>query len=120
MKKDTNKKEDPTTGGRYLNATREWDNSSASYKDDIVAESSFKKSQPKNVAYIFRRVIYDTALSEKRAYSELEIEDLKLIELLKSVIDNKYPGVNFDGNRVYMQAPFPAIVRYFIVKISFN
>jgi hypothetical protein len=47
---------------------------------------------------------------EKGAYSELDIEGEGLIALLRSVID-KYPGVNFDGDLVNINAPFAAIVR---------
>ncbi|CAJ2512025.1 Uu.00g076500.m01.CDS01 [Anthostomella pinea] len=94
----------------YVVALREWDNSTASYKDKNVAESLLKKEQLKDVAYVYRRVVYGTYSGEKRAYSEIELEDPKLVQLLKSEIDNKYPGVNFDGNTVYMQAPFPAII----------
>jgi len=97
-----------------VTALREWDKKSASYKDQIVAESSLKKDQPKGVAYLFRRVVYDTFSGEKGAYSEIEIEDQALIEVLKSQIDSKYPGVNFDGDKIYMQAPFPAIVRHIL------
>jgi hypothetical protein len=62
------------------------------------------------VAYTFRRV-YDPQTGEKGAYSELDIEDEGLIALLRSVIDNKYPGVNFDGDLVNMSAPFAPLVR---------
>ncbi len=65
----------PTTGGsRYVTALREWDQKSASYKDTIVPESSLKKDQPKNMAYLFRRVIHDTHSADRQAYSEIEIE----------------------------------------------
>lgn len=45
---------------------------------------------------------------------------------MKSEIDNKYPGVNFEGNTIYMQAPFAAIVRsasqclFFTISINKN
>lgn len=99
------------TKGRYVVALRKWDSNSAAYKDESIAEDSLKKKQLKNVAYIFRRVIFETYYGKTRSYTELEIEDPALVQLLRSEIDNKYPGVNFEGNTIYMQAPFPAIVR---------
>lgn len=68
-----------------------------------------KKPDSKDIAYTFRRV-YDPETGEKGAYSELDIEGEDLIAILKSVIDNKYPGVNLDGELVTMQAPFPPLV----------
>jgi len=41
----------------------------------------------------------------------LDIEGEELIAILKSVIDNKYHGINFDGELVSMTAPFSPIVR---------
>jgi hypothetical protein len=92
-------------------AVRKWDTASASYKDDFVSETAIQKVQHEGVAYVFRRVMFNSYSGEKRAYSELEVEDPALVAILRSEIDNKYPGVNFDGERIYMQAPFPAIVR---------
>ncbi|KAI1337337.1 hypothetical protein F5Y15DRAFT_418099 [Xylariaceae sp. FL0016] len=101
---------DDKTKSRYVIALREWDESSASYKDRNISEDALKKAEHKDVAYVFRRVVYDTYKGEKRAYSEVEIEDAGLVQLLKDNIDNKYPGVNLDGKKIYMQAPFPAII----------
>ncbi|RYP48369.1 hypothetical protein DL768_005738 [Monosporascus sp. mg162] len=64
--------------GRYVVALRKWDSSSASYKDETVAEDFLKKKERKDVAYVFRRVVYETYFGNKRAYSELEIEDPSL------------------------------------------
>ncbi len=55
--------------------------------------------------------MYETWYAEGRAYSELEIEDPCLVQLIKDEIDNKYPGANFEGNTIYMRGPFAAIVR---------
>jgi len=96
------------SGGRYRNILRKWDSSTGSHKDEIVGETN-KKPDLKDVAYTFRRV-YDPETGEKGAYSELDIEDEGLIALLRSVIDNKYPGINFDGDLVNMSAPFAPIV----------
>ena len=104
--------------GRYVVALRKWDTSSASYKDEFVTEDSKKEAQ-KDVAYVFRRVVYDTYYRETRAYSELEIESPALVKLMKSEIDNKYPGVNFEGDTIYMLAPFAAIVRPFPLLLLF-
>jgi len=104
------KKEDaskPTT--RYRNILRKWDRTAGAHKDEDVSEANFKKSDSKDVAYTFRRV-YDPETGEKGAYSELDIEGEELIALLKSVIDNKYPGINFDGELVNISAPFTPIV----------
>jgi hypothetical protein len=106
-----NKKEgEVTSGGRYRNILRKWDASTGSHKDEVVGEATLKKPELKDVAYTFRRV-YDPQTGEKGAYSELDIEDEGLIALLRSVIDNKYPGINFDGDLVNMSAPFAPIVR---------
>lgn len=92
-------------------ALRKWDTSSASYKDEFVTGDSRKEAQ-KDVAYVFRRVVYGSYFGQSQAYSELEVEGPALVKLMKSEIDNKYPGVNFEGDTIYMQAPFPAIVRH--------
>ncbi|RYP22908.1 hypothetical protein DL767_008956 [Monosporascus sp. MG133] len=105
----TDKPDETKSIGRYVVALRKWDSSSASYKDETVAEDSLQKKERKDVAYVFRRVVYETYFGDRRAYSELEIEDPSLVRLLKNEIDNKYPGVNFEGASIYMQAPFPAI-----------
>lgn len=99
-------------------ALRKWDSSSASYKDEVVTGDSKKEAQ-KDVAYVFRRVVYETYWRESRAYSELEIESPALVELIKSEIDNKYPGVNFEGDTIYMQAPFAAIVLLSSLRLLF-
>jgi hypothetical protein len=96
----------PTT--RYRNILRKWDRTAGVHKDEDV--SAALKSETKDVAYTFRRV-YDPETGEKGAYSELDIEGEELIAILKSVIDNKYPGINFDGELVSMTAPFSPIVR---------
>jgi hypothetical protein len=95
----------PTT--RYRNILRKWDSTAGVHKDEDV--NAALKSETKDVAYTFRRV-YDPETGEKGAYSELDIEGEELIAILKSVIDNKYPGINFDGELVSMTAPFSPIV----------
>lgn len=75
-----------------------------------VSAALLKKADSKDVAYTFRRV-YDPETGEKGAFSELDIEGEELIAILKSVIDNKYPGINFDGELVTMSAPFSPLVR---------
>ena len=106
---DETKKDEKKPESRYRNILRKWDSSAGAHKDEVVGEANFKKTETKDIAYTFRRV-YDPETGEKGAYSELDIEDDGLIALLKSVVDNRYPGVNFDGDLVNMSAPFAPIV----------
>ena len=46
----------------------------------------------------------------KDAESEIDIEADGLRDLLKEHIGNDYPGQNFDGDTVEMNAPFAALV----------
>jgi len=93
---------------RYRNILRKWDKTTGAHKDTVVGASWFDKPKAKEFAYTFRRV-YNPDTGEQDAYSEIEIEDELLIQLLKTEI-GKYPGVNFDGELVYMRSPFPALV----------
>ena len=95
---------------RYRNILRKWDRTAGVHKDEDVNEATFKKPESKNIAYTFRRV-YDPETGEKGAYSELDIEGEGLIAILKNVMDNRYPGINFDGELVSMTAPFAPLVR---------
>jgi hypothetical protein len=108
-KSDDETKNEAKQQSRYRNILRKWDSSAGAHKDEVVGADNFKKTEIKNIAYTFRRV-YDPETGEKGAYSELDIEDDGLIALLRSVIDNRYPGVNFDGDLVNMSAPFAPIV----------
>lgn len=112
--KEPNKKEEdskPIT--RYRNILRKWDRKAGAHKDEDVSATALKKPESKDIAYTFRR-IYDPSTGEKGAYSELDIEGEELIAILKRVIDNKYPGVNFDGELVTMSAPFSPLVMIFM------
>lgn len=87
---------------------RKWDKSTGSYVDETVGDSFFVKQQTKNVAYTFRRV-YNPETGDEGAYSELDIEDPGLRQLLSSEI-RKYPGVNFDSDIATIRTPFPALI----------
>ncbi|KAI1840596.1 hypothetical protein JX266_013200 [Neoarthrinium moseri] len=93
---------------RYRNILRMWDKKAGAFKDTLVGAKTFITPETKNTAYTFRRV-YNPDTGEKGAYSEIEIEDEKFIQLLKTHI-GKYPGVNFDGDKVYIPSPFAAII----------
>lgn len=75
-----------------------------------MTDTASKKVECEDIAYTFRRV-YDPQVGEKGAFSELEIEGHGLIAVLKSVVDSKYPGINFDGELVLISAPFAPLVR---------
>ena len=107
---DATKKDEKKPESRYRNILRKWDSSAGAHKDEIVGEATVRKPETKDIAYTFRRV-YDPETGEKGAYSDLDIEDDGLIALLRSVIDSRYPGVNFDGDLVNMSAPFAPLVR---------
>ncbi|KAK3319660.1 putative 26S protease regulatory subunit [Cercophora scortea] len=104
--KNDDKKDDKNS--RYRNILRKWDRDTGSHKDEVVGANFFLEKQSKDVAYTFRRV-YDPASGEKGAYSELEIEDPALIQVLKNEI-GKYPGVNLDSGIIAMQNPFSPLV----------
>lgn len=99
---------EPKLPSRYRNILRRWDKSSGDFKEEIVEENRFDKPPRKEFAYSFRRT-YDPETGGKDAYIDIEIEDDKLIELLKGVI-GKYPGMNYDTEMLTMNSPFPAII----------
>ena len=89
---------------------RKWDKASGDYKEEVVEASRFDKPPRKEFAYSFRRT-YDPEKGEKDAYSDIEIDDEKLIALLKDVI-GKYPGMNYDTEMLTMTSPFPGIIHH--------
>lgn len=103
-------KADQPKSSRYRNILRRWDKTTGDYKEEVVEASRFDKPPRKEFAYSFRRT-YDPETGEKDAYSDIEIMDDKLIELLKEVI-GKYPGMNYDTDMLTMGSPFPAIIHH--------
>lgn len=95
---------------RYRNILRKWDKMTGDYKEDVVEASRFDKPPRKEFAYSFRRT-YDPETGERDAYSDIEVEDDKLIDLLKEVI-GKYPGMNYDTEMLTLGSPFPAIIHH--------
>ena len=93
---------------RYRNVVRQWDKKTGAPEDVDLGE--FKKSDNGgDVAFTFRRVT-DPDTGMKDADSEVDIEAEGLRELLKEQIGHDYPGQNFDGHTVEMNAPFAALV----------
>jgi len=66
------------------------------------------KSEKGDVAFTFRRVLDPD--DPDNTYSEVDIKDDGLRELLKEIIGTDYPGQNFDGDTVNITAPFPSLV----------
>ncbi|PSS00675.1 hypothetical protein BD289DRAFT_450244 [Coniella lustricola] len=106
-KKDDGKANDKKEA-RYRYVLRRWDKNAGTHKDEAVGPDWFEKTKNKDSAYVYRR-IYDPETGEKGAYSEIEVEDPELIELLKKDI-GKYPGISFDTETLSMNSPFPAII----------
>ncbi|KAL1857461.1 hypothetical protein Daus18300_010325 [Diaporthe australafricana] len=109
-KTDESKEEAPKLPSRYRNILRKWDKTSGDYKEEVVEAGRFDKPTRKEFAYSFRRT-YNPEKGDKDAFSDIEIEDDKLIELLKKVI-GKYPGLNYDTDMLTMTSPFPAIIHH--------
>jgi len=55
------------------------------------------------------RHVSDPTSDRGTTTGELEIRDKLLIRLLETVT-NKYPGVNFDGDVLFLQSPFAVLV----------
>lgn len=94
---------------RYKFILRKWDKDAGAHKDEEVPSDWFNRPKNKDSAYVYRR-IYDPNTGEKDAYSEIELEDEELIQVLKDIIGKKYPGISFDTETVVMISPFPAII----------
>jgi hypothetical protein len=75
-----------------------------------VAESE-GKGEVSGRAFTFRRVMHNSDRT-KLKYSEIDIEARGLIELLKKVIGDSYPGQSWEGETVNMIGPFMPIVHY--------
>lgn len=106
MQDDTDKSVD----ARYRNILRKWDKDKGAYKEEVVAADRFDQPKKDTFAFTFRRT-YIPDQGEKGAFSDIEIQDEQLIQLLKELI-GKYPGLTFDTDMISMLTPFPALIHH--------
>lgn len=67
------------------------------------------KGAVSETAFTFRKVM-DLSDDKKLKYSEVDIEDRELRDLLKKVIGESYPDQSWEGNITNMIAPFAPII----------